>query len=114
MVKLPPPEEKDVQADIVKLFGYLGCEVLTIHTTAFCRRGHPAKTYGASQGKPDLLVRRKSWPLHIWLALEVKRDDKAKWANDEQKRLCLSGAIARVESAEDAKRAYDYLCGVLA
>lgn len=94
--------EEEIQADIVTTLKMFQFEILSISRRGTRTRG--GRVYGAdgvSRGAPDLFCRHPSWPIGIWLPMEVKRVG-GKWSNDEQPRLYEAGAIPRVESVAQA------------
>jgi hypothetical protein len=100
---LPPPSEADVQRTIRDALTCLG--FLVLQTTVRVRRCPQcgkvgAGRYGTSKGIPDLLVRAKNWPPHVWKALEVKGPSTR--VSREQQVLADVGAIVIVRSLEDA------------
>lgn len=60
---------------------------------------------GVSKGVSDLLCRRQTWPMGVWVALEVKRPGPVKWSSKEQELLAETGDVIVVQSLEDALQA---------
>lgn len=91
--------EFELQSSIRSALKTLGYEVLS--TSAVMTK----RIRGISKGVPDLIVSHTTWPVGLWLGLEVKLPKGTLQA--EQKALLEKGRIVVVRSVEDAKKAAD-------
>ena len=83
-MKLPPPLEKEIQADIVKLLKTVGAAVYKIGTT---RKKTDHQGTMQTSGIPDLLAfvtMRVSWVQPVQLWIEVKRPGETR-SEDQDK-----------------------------
>lgn len=72
-MKTPRPTEKQVESVATQLLCACGFEVVTVGgSRPQGQRGYVGNTVGI----PDKLVRHRTWPRGIWLALEFKRGEK--------------------------------------
>ena len=64
-----------------------------------CHR-HVGMPKGTTPGVPDLIVSRETWPVGVWLGIEVK--GPATRVSAEQQALAAAGRIVVARSFEDA------------
>lgn len=104
-----PTIAKEITEDMVQ---FEVCQILDLYrvtwlkTSVKIRSNNPAHhRTGQSKGIPDILARRASWPVGMWIGLELKRPVGWRWSDPEQKAVHELGGSFVVHSAEDAMAA---------